>query len=95
VICRLYDVRGGTLEDYDRVFGRVVTEKPEGARAHIAGKTEGGLMVIELWESPEHIERHMAALDQKLAETDIGLSEAGLPEPTVTEFEVHHLDWLG
>lgn len=52
-------------------------------------------MVIELWESREHIERHMAQLDQTMEETDIGLSESGLPDPSITEFEVHNLDWLG
>ena len=95
MICRIYDVKGATLEDYDTVFGRVVTEKPDGARAHIAGTTEDGLMVIELWESREHIERHMAQLDQTMEETDIGLSESGLPDPSITEFEVHNIDWLG
>jgi hypothetical protein len=96
VICRIYDVEGGTLEDYDTVIRRVGLEKPEGAHAHIAGRTEHGLRVIEVWDSPKDAERYMKeGLDKAMEDTDIGLSEAGLPEPTITEFEVHHLDWLG
>ncbi len=95
MICRIYDVQGGTLEDYDTVFRRVGVEKPEGAHVHIVGRTEEGLKVIEVWESSEHLERFMAGLDQAMEETDIGLAEAELPQPTITEFEVHNLDWLG
>jgi hypothetical protein len=96
VICRIYDVEGGTLEDYDAVTKRLGADKPEGAHAHIAGRTEGGLRVIEVWDSPEHADRYMKeGLDRALEGTDIGLSEAGLPEPVITEFEVHNLDWLG
>ncbi len=89
MICRIYDVQGGTLEDYDAVTERVGMEKPDGVHTHIAGKTDRGLMVIEVWDSPEHIERYMeAGLGQ-------ALQEAEVPEPTITEFEVHNLDWLG
>jgi hypothetical protein len=95
VVCRIYDIEGGTLEDYDSVFRRVGMDKPEGAHVHIAGQTGGGFKVIEVWDSPEHIERFMAGLDRAMEDTDIGLSEAELPAPTITEFEIHNLDWLG
>lgn len=89
MICRIYDVPGATLEQYDQVNERMGTEKPEGVHAHIAGKTDGGVQVIEVWDSPEHVERYMdAGLGQ-------ALQDAGVPEPTVTEFDVHNLDWLG
>jgi hypothetical protein len=39
-------------------------------------------------DSPEHIERFM---DSGLAQA---LQEAQIPEPTITEFEVHKLDWV-
>jgi len=89
MICRIYDVPGATLELYDQVNEKVGPEKPEGVHAHIAGMTAGGLKVIEVWDSPEHIERYMEA---GLGEA---LQEAEAPEPTITEFEVHNLDWLG
>lgn len=89
MICRIYDVPGGTIEKYEEVTRKTGMEKPEGVHAHIAGATEGGLMVIEVWDSPEHIERYMqSGLGQ-------AMQEAEIPEPTITEFEVHNLDWLG
>jgi quinol monooxygenase YgiN len=63
-------------------------ETPDGAHLHIAGKTEDGFRVIEVWDSREHIERFM---DSGLAQA---LQEAQIPEPTITEFEVHKLDWV-
>lgn len=88
MICRIYDVPGATLEQYDEVDRKLGAEVPEGAHLHIAGLTDDGLKVIEVWDSPEHIERYMeAGLGQ-------ALEEAQVPEPTVTEFEVHKLDWV-
>ena len=54
---------------------------------HIAGKTDHGFMVIEVWDSSEHIDRFM--------QSGLGaaMEEAQIPEPTITEFEVHKLDW--
>jgi len=89
MICRIYDVPGATLEQYDQVDEQLGSEKPEGAHVHIAGKTDRGLQVIEVWDSQEHIERYMQA---GLGEA---MQEAQIPEPTITEFEVHSLDWLG
>ena len=54
----------------------------------IAGKTEDGFRVIEVWDSPEHIEPFIYS---GLAQA---MQEAQIPEPTITEFEVHKLDWV-
>ena len=56
---------------------------------HVAGMTDDGLKIIEVWDSPEHIERYIeeSGLGQALEETEV-------PEPKVTEFEVHKLDWV-
>ena len=89
MICRIYDVPGATLDQYDQVNEQMGDEKPDGVHAHIAGKTDQGIRVIEVWDSAEHDERYMAA---GLGEA---LEAAGIPEPTVTDFEVHNLDWLG
>lgn len=92
MICRIYDVPGGTLEQYDnvdqRIEERMGTDAPEGAHLHIAGKTDGGFRVIEVWDSPEHIDRFM---ESGLGEA---LQEFEIPEPTITDFEVHKLDWV-
>lgn len=50
MICRIYDVPGGTLEQYDEVTANVGDEKPDGVHAHIAMKTDDGLRVIEVWD---------------------------------------------
>ncbi len=48
MICRIYDVPGATLEQYDQVDQRLGSERPDGAHAHIAGKTDHRFMVIEV-----------------------------------------------
>ena len=88
MICRIYDVPGATLEQYEEVSGKVGMERPEGAHVHIAGRTDRGLQVIEVWDSQAHIDRFMDAGLGK------AMQAAQLPEPTITEFE-HKLDWVG
>jgi hypothetical protein len=89
MICRTYDIPGGTLEQYDEVSQHMGSEKPEGAHLHIAVKTDDGFRVIEVWDSAEDDDRYMAS----------GLGEAiqaaGIPQPTITDLEVHNLDWVG
>ena len=89
MICRIYDVPGATLQQYEEVNAMVDMNKPEGAHVHIAGKTNGGFHVIEVWDSQAHIDRYM--------ESGLGkaMQEAQIPQPTMTEFEVHNLDWIG
>jgi hypothetical protein len=93
MICRIYDVPGGTLEQYDQVDQKMAEkmgkEAPDGVHAHIAGATDEGMRVIEVWDSPEHADRY-----DKAAGLGEAMQEAGVPEPTITEFEVHSLDWL-
>ena len=89
MICRIYDVPGATLDKYDEVDQKVGPEKPEGAHLHVAGKTDQGLKIIEVWDSEEHIERYMQA------GLGAALEEAQAPEPNITQFEVHKLDWVG
>lgn len=87
MICRIYDVPGATLDQYDQVNEQLGSEKPEGVHAHIAGQTDDGIRVIEVWDSTDAIERYMqAGLGEALA-------QANLPEPKITDFEVHKLDW--
>jgi len=87
MICRIYDVAGATLEQYDQVNQQVGSEKPEGAHAHIVGEVDGGLRVIEVWDSTDAIDRYMSS---GLGEA---LQQANLPEPKITDYEVHNFDW--
>ena len=36
--CRIYDVPGATLDQYDQVDQQVGPEKPDGVHIHIAGR---------------------------------------------------------
>ena len=87
MICRIYDVPGATVEQYDQVSDKLGSDKPDGVHAHIAGASDGGIRVIEVWDSTDHIDRYMQS---GLAEA---MQEAGIPQPTITDFEVHNFDW--
>ena len=45
--------------------------------------------MIEAWDSQEHIDRFMEA------GFGTAVQAAQIPQPTITEFEVHTLDWIG
>jgi len=64
--------------------------KPGGAPTSISrDETTGGVQVIEAWDSQEHIDRFMEA------GFGTAVQAAQIPQPTITEFEVHTLDWIG
>jgi hypothetical protein len=88
VICRIYDVPGATLDQYNQVDQQLGSETPDGAHLHIAGPTDDGFRVIEVWDSADHIDRFV---ESGLAQA---MQDARIPEPTITEFEVHKLDWV-
>jgi len=93
MICRIFDIQGG-IELYDEVIKRLgEEEKPEGVHAHIAGKTDGGFQVIEVWDSIDHSDRHMSqGTGQAIEEV---MQAAGASAPAVTDLEVHEMKWLG
>jgi hypothetical protein len=86
MICRVYDVPGATREQYDEVISKLGI--PEEAHVHIAGPTENGWNVIEVWDSEEEIDRYMT-------EGGLGqaLQDAQVPQPNIRQFEVHNADW--
>jgi hypothetical protein len=81
-VCLVINVPGATLEQYDEVRG-AIDPLGEGQTWHVAGATADGICVVDVWNSREDFDRF---LQQQLGEQ---LQRAGIPEPQITEFEVH------
>jgi hypothetical protein len=64
-VLMILEVEGGTAEQYDRVdelLGVVSADNaPEGLISHTAGVTDTGLLVADVWESPEDMQRFFEA----------------------------------
>jgi hypothetical protein len=82
------DFEGGSLDQYDQVVAAMGLTHggptPPGALFHWVTQTDGGLRVTDVWESQE-------AFDQ-FAQEQIGpqTQAVGLPQPTITSYEVHN-----
>jgi hypothetical protein len=82
------------ITDYDEVMRHLELEAPgvtgvkndwpDGIISHVAGSTEKGWCVVDVWESQDAFDAFMG--------TRLGpaLGKAGLPEPKVTPFEVYN-----
>lgn len=62
----------------------VDNEWPDGIISHVAGSTESGRCVVDIWESQEKFD---AFMHSRLGPA---MGKAGLPEPQVTPFEVYN-----
>ena len=82
-VCLIVQVPGATLEQYDSVRAAVGDPLGEGQISHVAGVGGGNLYVVDVWESRADFDRFM---QEKLGEP---MAAAGVPEPQITEFEVH------
>jgi hypothetical protein len=81
--------RGATLDQYDQVIEKMGLtpggSTPPGAISHWVTKTEGGLRVVDVWETREAFDR--------FAEEQIGpySREAGITdEPEMRFYDVHN-----
>jgi heme-degrading monooxygenase HmoA len=79
---------GGTTDQYDQVIAKMGFE-PRGKAApgslfHWVTKTDDGVKVVDVWESPEQF--------QAFADSQIGpyTQEVGLDAPDVTAYPVHN-----
>ena len=84
------EIPGATLEQYDAMAAVIerAEGRSEGLIVHFAGLSGETLVVIDLWESKEAYQRHIAALG------DLGheaVREIGLPPYSHREFEVRRL----
>jgi hypothetical protein len=82
-VCLVVNIPGGTLEQYDEIRNALAEPLGEGQLSHVAGATQDGFCVVDVWESREHFDRFM---EQQLGEQ---LGRLGVPQPQITEFEVH------
>lgn len=78
------EVPGATREQYEAVVkGLGEPELGEGQSYHVAGPSDGGWCVVDVWESREHFDRFV---QERLGEQ---LQRAGLSQPNITEVPVH------
>jgi hypothetical protein len=81
---------GATLEQYDQVMELMgLTHNgpgPDGAIFHWVAPIEGGILVVDVWESDAQFD--------KFAQEQIGpyTAQVGIPSaPKITRFEVHNI----
>jgi hypothetical protein len=76
-----------TTEFYDKVRARLQDEEvPRGGLFHVAAKTEdGGLLVVEVWESEADRDQWAQKVDKAIEE----LSGPKRPQPTIAQ--VHNI----
>jgi len=82
----LLEFGGGRNAAYDRVIERMgLTDgrPPAGALFHMAGETESGFRVVDMWESAEAFE--------KFAQEQIApiTADEGFPAPAISVWEIH------
>jgi hypothetical protein len=88
-ICLIVRVPGATLEQYDQVRDGLNRALEDGQISHVAGATDDGLCVVDVWESRAHFDRFM---QERLGEQ---LQRAGFGQPEITEFPVHSSESRG
>jgi hypothetical protein len=75
-------------EQYERVEGVLVDPPPTGLLVHVAGPTDEGVRIIDVWESEEAWERFRA---ERLAPAIAALGGPSRPEPTFRELHPQHV----
>ncbi len=58
---------------------------PDGIISHVAGATDGGWCVVDIWQSQEHFERFFGERLSPAME-----AVGNLPPPTITWFQVYN-----
>ncbi len=86
------EVPGGTLEQYE-AMGEAMgfqgdEEKLSGLLVHFAGVESSTLLVVDVWESREAYQRHVAHVRSISAVRE---GAAALPPYSHREFELHNL----
>jgi heme-degrading monooxygenase HmoA len=84
----VFSINGVTQAQYEQVFQKVSPngQMPAGMLFHVAGPTESGWCVVEIWESQDAVQRFF--------ETTLhsALEQAGIPtDPPTVSFQVHNM----
>jgi hypothetical protein len=88
-VCIVSDMVGMTPELYDSLNAaiRFPADVPEGLMSHVAAEIEGGLRIVDVWESSEHFDRFV---EEKLGPA-LGLIEGAEaispPQPQVAPLQ--------
>jgi hypothetical protein len=88
-VMMIAELPGTSTAQYDQVNEKLGIrgpgDEPEGLIQHLAGQTEDGLLVVDVWESPEQFERFFAeGAAQAIAET-------GAPAVEPRVYPVHNM----
>ena len=75
-------------EQYARFAGDLVDPPPAGLILHVAGPTDEGVRIIDVWESEEAWERFRA---ERLAPAIAALGGPSRPEPTFRDLHPQHV----
>jgi len=75
-------------EQYERLSGSLIDPAPQGLVLHVAGPTDEGFRVIDVWESEEAWERFRA---ERLGPALAALDGPSRPEPTFRDLRPAHV----
>ena len=75
-------------EQYERVAAGLTDPPPPGLLLHLAGPTDEGFRVIEIWESGQAFDRFRS---ERLRPAIAALGGPARPEPTFRDLHAKHL----
>jgi hypothetical protein len=75
-------------EHYAQVTAALVDPPPAGLLVHVAGPTDEGVRIIDVWESEEAWEKFQA---ERLAPAIAALGGPARPEPTFRDVHPEHV----
>jgi len=75
-------------EQYEGVAAALVDPPPDGLILHVAGPTDEGVRIIDVWESEEAWERFRS---ERLAPAIAALGGPSRPEPTFRDLRPEHV----
>lgn len=77
-----------TWEQYERITASLVEPAPRGLILHVAGPTDEGFRIIDVWESEEAWQRFQT---ERLAPAIAALGGPARPEPSFRDLHPAHV----